>query len=105
MASALGWLTALVKRVSDFVAGIGVTFISRAVEAVKGLLKLDWRGEPVASAAVVAVAALQALPSLSDVSLSIPERAVAAVVVFATAIAASTKTRAKSVLPKRYQDA
>lgn len=103
--SLLASARALIERVVRFViehAGPVRTFAERAIEAVKGLLRLDWRGEPVASAAIVAVAALQALPSLSDVALSIPERAVAAVVVFATAVAASTKTRAKSVLPKKY---
>lgn len=103
--SALGWLYAHAQRVVDFVldhAGPLRTFIERAVDAVKGLLKLDWRGEPVAAAAVVVVAAVQAYPSLSDLSLSIPERALAAVVVFASAVAASTKTRAKSALPAKY---
>jgi len=102
--SALGWITALVKRVSEFVAEIGVTFVERAVEAVKGLLKLDWKGEPVAAASVVVVALVQAWPSLSDVSLSLADRIVSAVSVFALAVAASTRTRAKSVLPKKYQE-
>lgn len=105
--SAIAWVRARVERVVEFIvehAGPARTFVDRLIEAVKGLLRLDWRGEPVAAAGVVAVALVQSLPEFTKADLPLWARVAAGVGAFSLAVAASTQTRAKVVLPKKYAE-